>query len=135
MRFEGPSAAMKDQSESQSAVGQAVLRQVVPLLAAGFVLFLWLNLVQSQVPTGHSLFLPVLGLCFLGLTYIFHLLLQLVQRPAPDVERQFYDAVVDALAEPAVVADAKGRAVYANAPYMKLAARASLARLVGFDVL
>lgn len=135
MRFEESSGAMTDQGESQSAVGQAVLRHLAPLLVAGFVLFLGFKLTQPQVSTEHNLFLPVISLSFLGLTYIFHLLLQLVQRPVPDGERQFYDAVVNALAEPAVVADAKGRAVYANAPYMQLAARASLARLVGFDVL
>ena len=117
------------------AGGRAVVRHLLPLVAAGLVLFLWFKLVQAQVPSDHSLFLPVLALCFLGLTYVFHLLVQLLQRPPVDTDRQFYDAVVDALAEPAVVADAKGRAVFANAPYMKLASRAGLSRLVGFDIL
>ena len=131
----GVQFAMTDQSEGQSATGQAVLRHFVPLIAAALVLFLWFKLLRPNVPSEHSLFLPVLGLCFLGLTYVFHLLMQLAQKPVPDGERQFYDAVVDALVEPAVVADAKGRAVYANAPYMKLASSAGLSRLVGFDVL
>ena len=126
---------MSDKLESQSAGAQAVIRHLLPLVGAGFVLFVWFKLALVQVASEHGLFLPVLALCFLGLTYVFHLLMQLVQRPTLDGDRQFYDAVVDALAEPAVVADAKGRAVYANAPYMKLASRAGLSRLVGFDVL
>jgi len=126
---------MTDKLDSQLAPGQAVLRHLLPLLAAGLVLITWFKVMQPMVPIEHSLFLPILGLCFLGLTYIFHLLLQLVQKPVPDSERQFYDSIIDALADPAVVADAKGRAVYANAPYMKLASKAGLSRLVGFDVL
>ncbi len=126
---------MVDQLYHQSAAGRAILRHLAPLIAAGLTLVVWFRLMQPILPLEHNLFLPILGLCFLGLTYVYHLLIQMVQAPVPEGERLFYDAVVDALAEPAVVADAKGRAVYANAPYMKLASKAGLSRLVGFDVL
>jgi hypothetical protein len=52
-----------------------------------------------------------------------------------DSDRQFYDAVTDALSDCCVVTDSKDRAVYANAPYLKLASNAGVSRLVGFDVL
>lgn len=50
-------------------------------------------------------------------------------------QRAFMDGLTDALADPMVVTDAKGRAVYANGPYLKLAESAGVGRLVGMDVL
>ncbi len=50
-------------------------------------------------------------------------------------ERPFFDAVADAMGDAAVVTDAKGRAVYANAAFLKLASKAGASRLVGIDVL
>ena len=56
-------------------------------------------------------------------------------RPATASERAFFDALVDALGDPLVVTDARGRAVYANSGYLKLASTAGTGRLVGMDVL
>lgn len=75
----------------------------------------------------------VLG--FLGLVWVFALLLAPFFRAAPEGEKQFCDALADAILDPAVVIDDKGRAVYANGPYLKLASRAGVSRLIGFDVL
>ena len=50
-------------------------------------------------------------------------------------ERPFFDAVADAMGDAAVVCDAKGRAVYSNAAFLKLASKAGASRLVGIDVL
>lgn len=50
-------------------------------------------------------------------------------------ERPFFDAVADAFHDAAVVTDAKGRAVYSNAAFLKLASKAGASRLVGIDVL
>ena len=72
-------------------------------------------------------------LSFLGLAWFFNLILQLLFKPHPDADRQFCDTLIDALGDPAVVLDGKGRAVYANAPFMKLASIAGVSRLVGFD--
>lgn len=74
-------------------------------------------------------------LSFLGLAWLFNLIVQLLFKPHPDADRQFCDTLIDALGDPAVVLDGRGRAVYANAPFMKLASKAGVSRLVGFDVL
>ena len=50
-------------------------------------------------------------------------------------ERPFFDALTDALGDAAVVTDAKGRAIYSNGGYLKLASKAGASRLVGFDML
>jgi two-component system cell cycle sensor histidine kinase/response regulator CckA len=47
----------------------------------------------------------------------------------------FYDGLLDAIGDAAVVTDARGRAVYSNAAFLKLASDAGASRLVGFDVL
>jgi two-component system, cell cycle sensor histidine kinase and response regulator CckA len=47
----------------------------------------------------------------------------------------FFDAISDARGDAFVVTDEKGRAVYANGPYLKLAAKSGANRLVGFDML
>jgi two-component system, cell cycle sensor histidine kinase and response regulator CckA len=49
--------------------------------------------------------------------------------------REFLDSLADAVGDPLVVVDAKGRAVYANGPFIKFAAGAGAGRLVGMDVL
>jgi two-component system cell cycle sensor histidine kinase/response regulator CckA len=49
--------------------------------------------------------------------------------------RDFLDGLSDALTDPLVLSDGRGRAVYANGPYLKLAADAGAGRLVGMDVL
>ncbi|MDE2384284.1 MAG: response regulator [Alphaproteobacteria bacterium] len=77
----------------------------------------------------------IAALCFLGLAWLIGALLRLMGRPNTEAERQFCDVLVDALGDPSVVVDAKGRAVYASAPYLKLASKAGASRLVGFDVL
>jgi two-component system, cell cycle sensor histidine kinase and response regulator CckA len=91
---------------------------------------------------GHGLNLPELYLrlaawllAVLGLAAVIGAALRFFSKRSPDVERQFYDVVVDALGDPAVVQDSKGRAIYANAPYLQLATASGVSRLVGFDVL
>ena len=91
---------------------------------------------------GHGLHVPddtlrVVGWllsCF-GVAAVVAGFLLLLQRRSPEAERQFYDVVVDAIGNPAVVQDSKGRAIYANATYLQLASAAGVSRLVGFDVL
>ena len=50
-------------------------------------------------------------------------------------EHDFLNAVTDAIGHPLVVTDQSGRAVFANAAYHHLVARAGTRRLVGMDVL
>ena len=75
------------------------------------------------------------GLSFLGLIALLGWSVGAIKMVGGDSERHFFDSVLDALTDACVVTDAKGRAVYANAPYLKLASRAGVSRLVGFDIL
>jgi two-component system, cell cycle sensor histidine kinase and response regulator CckA len=75
------------------------------------------------------------GLAFVGLAATYAWFTGLIKPLGADSERQFFDAVTDAISDACVVTDAKSRAVYANSPYLKMASRAGVARLVGFEVL
>jgi two-component system, cell cycle sensor histidine kinase and response regulator CckA len=75
------------------------------------------------------------GFAILGMGGLLGWLTGLFRLAGSDPERQFFDAVADATVDACVVTDGKGRAIYANAPYLKLASRAGVARLVGFDLL
>ena len=70
-----------------------------------------------------------------GLMAVLAWIAGMLQFSGSTAERPFFDAVADAMGDAAVVTDAKGRAVYANAAFLKLASRAGAARLVGMDVL
>jgi two-component system, cell cycle sensor histidine kinase and response regulator CckA len=59
----------------------------------------------------------------------------MLQFAGTTAERPFFDAVADAMGDASLVTDAKGRAVYANAAFLKLASKAGASRLVGMDVL
>ena len=72
---------------------------------------------------------------FFGLCFIFFWLAGLIRFAGTDSERQFFDIVSDGLMDAILVTDAKGRGLFANAPYLKLVSKAGGSRLVGFDVL
>ena len=128
---------MTDQrQEGQSIGGGGILKRLLPFIAASSVLGVYYSLLQRNISMpDESLKNAIIALSFLGLVWLFGVLFAPLFRPDPEGERQFCDAFADALADPAVVVDAKGRAVYANAPYIKLASKAGVSRLVGFDVL
>ncbi len=75
------------------------------------------------------------GLSFLGLIALLGWFSGLLKLASGDAEKHFFDSLLDAISDACVVTDVKGRAIYANAPYLKLASRAGVSRLVGFDVL
>jgi two-component system, cell cycle sensor histidine kinase and response regulator CckA len=75
------------------------------------------------------------GLGAIGVFSIFGWLTGSIILPGGDSDRQFFDAMTDAMSDACVVTDEKSRAVYANGPYLKIASRAGVGRLVGFDVL
>jgi two-component system cell cycle sensor histidine kinase/response regulator CckA len=75
------------------------------------------------------------ALATLGFLAVLAWLTGLLSFKSGDHDRQFFDGLIDAINDACVVTDAKGRAVYANAPFLNLAAKAGAARLVGFDVL
>ncbi len=70
-----------------------------------------------------------------GLLAILAWIAGMLQFAGTTAERPFFDAVADAMGDATVVTDAKGRAVYANAAFLKLASKAGASRLVGMDVL
>jgi two-component system, cell cycle sensor histidine kinase and response regulator CckA len=79
----------------------------------------------------------VLGASFalVGMLGLLAWISGMLQFVGSTAERPFFDAVADAMGDAAVVTDTKGRAVYANAAYLKLASKAGASRLVGIDVL
>jgi two-component system, cell cycle sensor histidine kinase and response regulator CckA len=79
----------------------------------------------------------ILGASFAicGLLALLAWISGMLQFSGSTAERPFFDAVADAMGDAAVVTDAKGRAVYANAAFLKLASKAGASRLVGIDVL
>ncbi len=89
------------------------------------------------LPSQMPLWITLVGslLAGLGLVALFGFLAGLFQFGGASSERAFFDALTDALGDPIVVTDNRGRAVYANGAYLKLASRAGTGRLVGMDVL
>jgi two-component system, cell cycle sensor histidine kinase and response regulator CckA len=79
----------------------------------------------------------IIGAVFagLGLMAVLAWISGMLQFAGTTAERPFFDAVADAMGDATVVTDAKGRAVYANASFLKLASRAGASRLTGMDVL
>lgn len=84
-----------------------------------------------------DVWLLVLGglLAVLGLFLLFGVLAGFIQFGRSMKERVFFDGVLDALADPVVVIDSRGRAVYANGPYLTLASESGAGRLVGMEVM
>ena len=74
-------------------------------------------------------------LAAIGIFMVFGLSAGLVRLGLEQGNRMFFDGLTDALGDAVSVTDHKGRAVYANGPFITLAANAGAARLVGLDVL
>ncbi len=120
--------------EARSGSGVlAVLLALILAVATGFsaIRFQNLNLpwLQPGMLGAGAIFI------FVGLMAVFGWLAGLLRFAGRDPDRLFFDSVTDAMVDPIVVTDDKGRAIYANAPYLKLASRAGVSRLVGYDVL
>ena len=91
----------------------------------------------KSVPEGYSHWLVIAGavLALVGLVALFGLLAGLFHIGGGARDRIFFDSLVDTLGDAIVVTDARGRAVYANGPFLKLASKSESGRLVGMDVL
>jgi two-component system, cell cycle sensor histidine kinase and response regulator CckA len=72
-------------------------------------------------------------LAFLGLVVLFGLIAGIVHIGPGDRGGAFFSGLLDAMGDACVVTDARGRAVYGNAAYLKLVSAAGLARLVGIE--
>ena len=108
-------------------------------LSAGLAVALAVAVVAGAVllRTSAPLWLLVAGgaAALLGLFTLFGAGAGLVHFGAVSRQREFLDGLTDALGDPLVVTDARGRALYANGPFIKFASEAGAARLVGMDVL
>ncbi len=114
--------------------GQWFRVAVLLVLAAGLVV---LFLAAWQFRDRFEVFALILGSLFAasGLLAILAWIAGMLQFAGTTAERPFFDAVADAMGDATVVTDARGRAVYANAAFLKLASKAGASRLVGMDVL
>jgi two-component system, cell cycle sensor histidine kinase and response regulator CckA len=90
-------------------------------------------LMREKVETLPLIFGAIFAVC--GLFSLLAWISGMLQFSGSTAERPFFDAVADAMGDAAVVTDAKGRAVYANAAFLKLASKAGASRLIGIDVL
>ena len=72
-------------------------------------------------------------LAFLGLVVLFGFIAGIVHIGPGDRNQAFFNGLMDAMWDACVVTDAKGRAVYGNAAYLKLVSAAGLTRLVGIE--
>ena len=72
-------------------------------------------------------------LAFLGLVVLFGFIAGIVHIGPGDRNQAFFNGLMDAMGDACVVTDARGRAVYGNAAYLKLVSAAGLARLVGIE--
>jgi two-component system, cell cycle sensor histidine kinase and response regulator CckA len=129
-------AAQGDNNDEAKAVSRAsgfasLMPIMVLVLGSGVAVAAWY--LQGSVKPW--MLAAGAGLSFLGLVSLFGWLTGLLKLATGDSERHFFDAMMDAMADACVVTDSKGRAIYANAPYLKIASRAGVSRLVGFDVL
>ncbi len=119
-----------------AAFGSGRGRAVFVLLLAALVV-LAVAVGFKAVSTVYPLWIIVPGAVFagLGLLALFGFMAGVFQMAGESNQRVFFDTLVDALNDPLVVSDGRGRAVYANAAYLKLASSAGTGRLVGMDVL
>jgi two-component system, cell cycle sensor histidine kinase and response regulator CckA len=111
--------------------GGILVALILFLLAIGAAAAAWI--LQSSL--GPWMMAAGAGLSFLGLAAMFGWLTGLLKLTTGDNERHFFDSLLDAINDACVVTDTKSRAIYANAPFLKLASRAGVSRLVGFDIL
>ncbi|MFN0194282.1 MAG: response regulator [Aestuariivirga sp.] len=126
--------------EGLEAAGPAAIeRRAVPLssIVLAFLLAAAVAAGAYALKQDVKPFYLILGavLSLAGLLAVFGAAAGIVTIGRASQQREFLDSLTDALAEPCVVADHKGRAVYANGPFIKLAAKAGAGRLVGFDIL
>ncbi|MDP1701761.1 MAG: response regulator [Aestuariivirga sp.] len=101
------------------------------LLAAAVGAAVW----QLQDAVSRGLLYTGAVLALAGLFAIFAFMAGLVRFDRQNQTRVFFDGLTDAIGEACVVTDNKSRAIYGNAPFLKLTAAAGVGRLVGFDLL
>ena len=104
-------------------------------LAAGLAVAIAFAAYSLQATAPMWLLLPGAIAALAGLFSLFAAGAGLVHFGGTSRPREFLDSLADAIGDPLVVIDAKGRAIYANGPFIKFAADGGAGRLVGMDVL
>jgi two-component system, cell cycle sensor histidine kinase and response regulator CckA len=112
-------------SSAPLAIMLAVLLAAIMIVAIFFL----------KIEISNWLLVSGAGLAFVGLFTLFGLMVGLVKLGGRNQTAAFFDGLTDAIGDACVVTDSKARAVYGNAPFLKLASAAGVSRLVGFDLL
>jgi two-component system cell cycle sensor histidine kinase/response regulator CckA len=118
-------------ASASGRVSVALALGLAALLAAAVAAGVW----QLQDDISRGLLITGAVLAFVGLFALFGFMGGLIRFDRQNQTRAFFDGLTDAIGDACVVTDGKSRAVYGNAPFLKLAAAAGVNRLVGFDLL
>jgi two-component system, cell cycle sensor histidine kinase and response regulator CckA len=121
----GPAALGRSRTDALLTLALALLLAVAVSAAA------WL--LRTAAPLW--LLVPGAVLALLGLFVPFGMMAGVMHIGRLPRQREFFDGLSDAIGDPFVVTDGRGRAVYANGSYVKLAAVSAAGRLVGMDML
>jgi PAS domain-containing protein len=112
-------------------------RQGHPRIAAVMALALAAGVWGVATLAPHRMGLPaLLGLgaaALVGLIFSLGVVAGFVHIGRLPRQRVFFDGLLDAVADPCVVTDLRGRVVYANEPYRQLLSAVGLNRLVGVE--
>jgi two-component system, cell cycle sensor histidine kinase and response regulator CckA len=101
------------------------------LLAVAVGVGVW----QLQDAISRGLLITGAVFALAGLFALFGFMGGLIRFDRQNQTRAFFDGLTDAIGDACVVTDGKSRAVYGNAPFLQLASKAGVNRLVGFDLL
>ncbi len=118
-------------ASASGRVSVALSFSLAALLAAAVGAAVW----QLQDAVSRGLLYTGAVLALAGLFAIFAFMAGLVRFDRQNQTRVFFDGLTDAVGDACVVTDNKSRAIYGNAPFLKLTAAAGVGRLVGFDLL
>ncbi|MFO1091148.1 MAG: response regulator [Hyphomicrobiales bacterium] len=121
-------------TRSDAPRGAAVVRAGLTVLAVAIAAAVVLLLDRHVAPHAGLAAAVVLGvLALVGAAGLILAATGFLHAGRLPKQRAFFDAMADALAEPSVVTDGRGRAVYANKVFRDLLAAAGQARLVGVE--
>jgi two-component system cell cycle sensor histidine kinase/response regulator CckA len=102
---------------------------IAVLLAAG----VWGIVTLAPQHLGFPALLGLGAAALVGLIFSLGMVAGFVHIGRLPRQRIFFDSVVDAIADPCVVTDSRGRVVYINEPYRQLLSTAGQSRLIGVE--
>ncbi len=102
---------------------------IAVLLAAG----VWGIVTLAPQHLGFPALLGLGAAALVGLIFSLGMVAGFVHIGRLPRQRIFFDSIVDAIADPCVVTDSRGRVVYTNEPYRQLLSAAGQSRLIGVE--